>query len=155
VTIPSRTLLGLAGATLLLGCYTYVPATLDAVPVGTEVQALLSTEAEGVLHDSLGLTFRPLRGTVVDREQRRVLIAVRTSSGSPAFGSQPMYQRIGVAPQDILRVDVRRLHRSKTGALVVTVALAATLATLGALGKLSPGGRNGGGGGPAEQVVGW
>jgi hypothetical protein len=155
VTPPSRIVLSVAAAALSLGCYTYAPITLEAVPVGTEVQALLSTEAEGVLHDSLGLTFRPLRGTVVDREQGRVLIAVRTSSGSPAFGSQPMYQRIGVAPQDILRVDVRRLHRGKTGALVVTVALAATLATLGALGKLSPGGRDGGGGGPAEQVVGW
>jgi hypothetical protein len=145
----------LSAAALSLGCYTYAPTTLEAVPVGTEVQALLSTEAEGVLHDSLGLTLRPLRGTMVDREPGRVLFAVRTGSGSPAFGSQPMYQRIGVAPQDILRVDVRRLHRGKTGALMVTAALVATLVTLGALGKLNPGGPDGGGGGPAEQVVGW
>jgi hypothetical protein len=150
MTPSPRAARAVLGAALSLGCYTYAPAVLDAVPVGADVQALLSTQAEAVLHDSLGVTLRPLRGTVVDRQQGRVLFAVRTASGSPAFGSQPLYQRIAVAPQDVLRVDVRRLHRGKTGALVASLALAATLVTLGALGKLNPGGSGGGGGGPPE-----
>jgi hypothetical protein len=152
---PARAALIAAGAVFSLGCYTYAPATLDAVPMGAEVQALLSTEAEAGLHDSLGITLRPLHGTLVEREQGRVLFAVRTAVGSPTFGSQPLYQRIGVAPRDVLRVDVRRLHRGKTAALVTSVALAATLATLAALGKLNPGGSGGGGGGPPEQLRGW
>lgn len=153
--MTGRALPACVAVLLSCACYTYAPTTLDAVPVGTEVQALLSTEAEGVLHDSLGLTLRPLHGTLVDRQEGRVLFAVRTASGSPAFGSQPLYQRIAVTPQDVLRVDVRRLHRGKTGALVVTVALAATLVTLGALGKLNPGSSDGGGGGPPEQLRNW
>jgi len=152
---PSRAALGAAGAALSLGCYTYAPATLDAVPTGAEVQALLSTEAEAAWHDSLGLTLRPLQGTLVEREEGRVLFAVRTVVGLFAFGSQFLYQWIAVAPQDVLRVDVRRLHRGKTGALVASVALAATLVTLAALGKLNPGSSDGGGGGPPEQLRGW
>jgi hypothetical protein len=142
--------LGAAGAALALGCYTYVPATIEAVPVGTEVRALLSTEAELALRDSLGVELRPLRGTLVDRQGGRLLLSVRTGVGSRDLGSQALYQRIGVTPQDVLRVDVRRLQRTKTVAFAFAVAGVAALVTLGALGKLNPGGSGGGGGGPPE-----
>jgi hypothetical protein len=142
--------LGLAGAALSVGCYTYVPATLDAVPVGTEVRALLSTEAELALRDSLGVEFRPLHGTLVERHDGRLLLSVRTGIGARELGSQLLYQRIGVTPQDVLRVDVRRLQRTKTVAFAVAIAAAATVVTLGALGKLNPGSPGGGGGGPPE-----
>ncbi|HEY3280203.1 MAG TPA: hypothetical protein VGJ83_06800 [Gemmatimonadales bacterium] len=150
MTTHPRAVLGLAGAALSFGCYTYVPATLDAVPVGTEVRALLSTEAELALRDSLGVELRPLRGTLVDRQNGRLLLSVRTATGARELGSQLLYQRIGVTPQDVLRVDVRRLQRTKTVALAVAIAGVATLATLGALGKLNPGGSTGGGGGPPD-----
>jgi hypothetical protein len=153
--VPLRTALALAGAVFSLGCYTYAPATLDAVPVGAEVRALLSTEAELALRDSLGLDLHPLQGTLVDREEGRLLLSVRTGVGSRELGSQVLYQRVAVAPQSVLRVDVRRLQRSKTVAFVIGVASAATLVTLAALGKLNPGGSDGGGGGPPEQLRNW
>jgi hypothetical protein len=153
--VPLRTALAFAGAVFFLGCYTYAPATLDAVPVGAEVRALLSTEAEVALRDSLGLDLHPLHGTLVDREEGRLLLSVRTGVGSRELGSQVLYQRVAVAPQSVLRVDVRRLQRSKTVAFVIGVASAATLVTLAALGKLNPGGSDGGGGGPPEQLRNW
>jgi hypothetical protein len=127
-----------------------VPATLEAVPLGTDVRALVSTEREMALRDSLGVSLHPLHGTLVEREEGRVLLAVRTGVGSAAFGSQPLYQHIGLTPQDVLRVDVRRLQRGKTTTLALAVASVATLVTLRLLGKLNPGSPGGGGGGPPE-----
>jgi hypothetical protein len=155
MTVPPKGVLGIAAAALSLGCYTYAPVTLDAVPVGSEVRALLSTEAELALRDSLGTELHPLQGTLVDRQPGRLLLSVRTGVGARELGSQVLYQRVGVTPQDVLRVDVRRLQRTKTVALGVAIAGVATLVTLGALGKLNPGRPDGGGGGPPERLQGW
>jgi hypothetical protein len=144
----ARASVAVGGAVLAAACYTYAPATLDAVPIGTHVQAVLSSDAEVAWRDSLGVTLRPLRGTVVARDAAHVLLAVRTGSGSAAFGSHALYQQIAVLPEDVLRVDVRRLHPARTGLFMATAALAATLVTLGVLGKLNPGSPNGGGGPP-------
>ena len=150
MTGRARARLGVAAAAFGLGCYRYVPATLETVPLGTEVRALVSTEREIALRDSLGVTLHPLHGRLVEREEGRVLLAVRTAVGSSAFGSQPLYQHIGLTQQDVLHVDVRRLQRGKTTALALVVASAATLVTLGLLGKLNAGSPGGGGGGPPE-----
>jgi len=42
----SRAVLVATGAALTLGCYAYVPAKLDFVPVGDDFRALLLTDAE-------------------------------------------------------------------------------------------------------------
>ncbi len=144
-----RAALGAAGAALTLGCYAYVPATLDVVPVGAEVRALLSTDAELALRDSLGVQLRPLHGTLVDRQNDRLLLSVRAGVGSRALGSQPLYQRIGVTPRDLVRVDIRRLQRSKTVAVAIAIAGAATFLAVEGIKVLRPG-SSGGGGGPPE-----
>jgi hypothetical protein len=146
----SRAAFGILSAALSLGCYTYVPATLEAVPVGTEVRALLSTEKELALRDSLGVELHPLHGTLVERQGARLLLSVRTATGSRELGSQPLYQRVGVTPQDVLRVDVRRLHRTKTAAFALAVASAGALIAVATVAILRPGSPGGGGGGPPE-----
>ena len=151
----TRTALGCAVAALSLGCYTYVPATMNVVPVGARVRALLSTEAEVALHDSLGLDLRTLSGTLVERQDSRLLFQVRTASGSSAFGSQPLYQRIAVHPQDVLRVDVRRVNGVRTGALAVAAAGAAAVAAIVVFGWLRPGTPGQPPGGPPEQRRPW
>jgi hypothetical protein len=144
-----RAALGAAGAALTLGCYSYVPASLDVVPVGAEVRALLSTDAELALRDSLGVELRPLHGTLIDRQNDRLLLSVRAGVGSRALGSQPLYQRIGVTPRDVLRVDIRRLQRSKTVAVALAIAGAAAFLAIEGIKVLRPG-SPGGGGGPPE-----
>jgi hypothetical protein len=141
-------------AALSLGCYAYVPAPLDTLPVGSRVRALLSTETQVVLRDSLGLELRGLNGTLVGREDDRLLFQVRTASGSSAFGSQPLHQRIAVSSQDVLRVEVRRVHGLKTGALVGAIAAAAVLA-VEAWGGGNPGTPAPPNGGPAERYTWW
>ena len=137
------------GTALTLGCYAYVPARLDVVPVGAEVRALLSTDAELALRDSLGVELRPLHGTLVDRQNDRLLLSVRTGVGARALGSQPLYQRIGVTPRDVVRVDIRRLQRSKTVAVALAIAGAAAFLAIEGIKVLRPG-SPGGGGGPPE-----
>ena len=144
-----RAALGATSAALTLGCYAYVPATLDVVPVGAEVRALLSTDAELALRDSLGVELRPLHGTLVDRQNDRLLLSVRAGVGSRALGSQPLYQRIGVTPRDVVRVDIRRLQRSKTVAVALAIAGAVAFLAVEGIKVLRPG-SPGGGGGPPE-----
>jgi hypothetical protein len=144
-----RAALGAAGAAFTLGCYSYVPATLDVVPVGAEVRALLSTDAELALRDSLGVELRPLHGTLIDRQNDRLLLSVRAGVGSRALGSHPLYQRIGVTPRDVVRVDIRRLQRSKTAAVALAIAGAAAFLAIEGIKVLRPG-SPGGGGGPPE-----
>ena len=148
--LRSRAALGGVGAALSLECYTYVPATLEAVPVGTEVRAMLSTEKELALRDSLGVELRPLHGTLVDRQDGRLLLSVRTAIGSRELGSQVLYQRVAVTPEDVLRVDVRRLQRTKTAAFAFALAGAGTLLVIATVAILRPGTPGGGGGGPPE-----
>jgi len=143
-----RAALGATSAALTLGCYAYVPATLDVVPVGAEVRALLSTDAELALRDSLGVELRPLHGTLVDRQNDRLLLSVRTGVGSRALGWQPLYQRIGVTPRDVVRVDIRRLQRSKTVAVALAIAGAAAFLAVEGIKVLRPGSPGGGGGAP-------
>jgi len=148
----------LAGvAALSLGCYTYSPTTLDAVPVGTRVRALMSTEAELRLRDSLHVDMRSLDGTLVDREEGRLTFEVQTAVGSATFGGQALYQRIALAPQDVLRVDTRRLHPARTAGLALAVAGLGAFIAVETFRLLRPGSPDNGGGGPPEHLApsGW
>jgi hypothetical protein len=137
-------------AIFVAGCYRYVPTSIEAVPVGARVRALISTETQLVLRDSLGLDLRGLNGTLVGRDDHRVLLQVRTALGSSAFGAKPLYQRIAVSPQNVLRVDVRRVHGLKTGALVAALVAATTVLTIQAIKRGNPGTPGPPGGGPPE-----
>jgi len=121
------------------GCYTYMPATTEAVPVGVRVRALMSTEAEVRLGDSLGLERGALRGTLLERDSSRWLIQVQMATGARAFGAQPLYQRIAVSPQDVLRVEVRRMNGVRTGVLAAVLAGAAAIVLVQGFGLLRPG----------------
>lgn len=139
---------------LCAGCFSYVPATLDAVPLGTNIRALVSTEAQLRLRDSLGLDARELTGELVSREADRLLVQVRTGTGSREFGSQPLFQRIGLGRGDVLRVDQRRLSVVRTGLLAVAVAGVAVFVAVEGLGALLPGTPEPPPGGPSERIGG-
>jgi hypothetical protein len=127
------------------GCYAHRPAGLETVTVGTDIRALLATEARIGLEDRLRLRLEYLNGRLVERNGDSLLVEVRSLS---ATDGRPLYQRIGVAQADVLRVDVKRLDK------VRTIALAAGLATLAVLtvatGFWSTGIGDGDGGGPNE-----
>lgn len=138
-----------------LGCYRYVPASLDTVPIGARVKAQLSSEAELALRDSLGLDARVVNGTLVDRAPQRLLLQVRTASGARAFGDQALYQRIALKPQDVLRLEVREVNRAKTGTLAAALAGVAALVIIELTKHNRPGTPEPPPGPPPEQRLRW
>lgn len=139
-----------SAAALSLACYGYVPASLDEVAPGTPVRAVLSTEAQRALPESLGLRRRAVQGTLVDRNGDRLLLDVRSDEGQWRGTSRPLYQRVVVAPRDVLQVEVRRLQRGRTYGLLATLTAAATVVTLEAIRRGNPGTPGSSGGGPPE-----
>jgi hypothetical protein len=142
-------------ACLSLACYAYVPTSLDAVPAGTAVRAVLSTEAQLVLRDSLGLRQQTVQGTLAERDGDRVLLAIRAEGGDWRAGSHALYQRVALAPRDVLQVEVKRLRRGRTVGLLVGIAAAATVVAIEAVARGNPGTPEPPGGGPPERLVGW
>lgn len=145
----------LSGSAVLLGCYQYVPGSLDTVPIGARVRAQLSSEAELLLRDSLRIDARVVNGTLVDREQQRLLLQVRAASGARTFGDQSLYQRIAVTPQDVLRLEIRKVNGVKTGALAVALAGMAALLIIEITGHNRPGTPEPPPGPPPEQWRAW
>lgn len=112
------------------GCYSYRPTTLETVPVGTEIRGLLSTEARITLEDSLRLQLSTLHGTLVERNGDSLLVTVRSVAAGSTTEGRPLYQRIALAQGDVLRVDVKRLDKPRTIALVAAVATFAIAAVI-------------------------
>ena len=145
-----RILWSCVAASLSLACYRYVPTSLDAVPSGTPVRALLSTEAQLALRDTLGLRQQTVRATLVDREGERVWLAVRSDEGEWRDGSHALYQRVAVAPRDVLQVEVKRFQKGRTAALLAALTAVATFTVIEAVRHGNPGTSGSGGGGPPE-----
>jgi hypothetical protein len=149
-TAASRTGLCTCAALAALGCYTYAPSALEAVPVGTGVRALLSTEAQLALRDSVGMRQQTVHGTLLQRDGDRFLLALRAGDREWAVGSHALYQRVALTSRDVLQVEVRRFQRARTTALLLGIAAAATIVTIKVLRKGNPGMAGPPGGGPPE-----
>jgi hypothetical protein len=135
------------------GCYKYIPAELDQVPLDAHVNMMLSTEGQIDLRERAGIDRRELRGILVERSADAVLIAVQSTSAFPGEG--PLYQRLDVRKRDVLRLDERVLDKPKVAGLII----GSVAATLGAIllitGEGGPGSRPGPGPDPPEHVTGW
>lgn len=134
-----------------LGCYRYQPATLDAVPQGATVRAVLSPAASEQLRVRHGINSgHHLDGTILVDHGAAVSLWVASGPVSRQFGGGVLYQQVDVLKSDILRVDLRELDRGKTtfvaisGAAVVAVVARAVIA--GGTGE-----SNGGTGGPPPE----
>ncbi len=152
----ARALTFLLVTPVLVSCYTYVPATLETVPEGSRVRALISTEAQIDLERRIGLDARELEGDLVERSTDRVLLAVKVPP--PATGlatTRALRQRIDLAPRDVLRLDVRKTDGARTALLLGGIAGAATLGIVAVLEGGNPGQGPNGGGPPPEQIVRW
>ncbi|GIW51344.1 MAG: hypothetical protein KatS3mg081_0699 [Gemmatimonadales bacterium] len=140
---------------LLLGaCYQYVPATLEAVPEGATVRALLSASGEQRARQ-LGVDGRVVQGTVLARDRGVVSLFVPTVPISIEFGAGPLYQQLDLAAEDVLRVDVRELDRTKTFSLLAGGAAAVTLVAVRSFTGGGPGARPNPRDEPPESLRGW
>ncbi len=140
-----------AGAVLVsAACYTYRPATLETVPEGTRIRTLITTEAQQRLWQAARLDVREVEGEIVERNGDVVFVDVRAAGG---IGRPALYQRVDLAPQDVLRVDYRALDKGVTAAFIGGLAAAATVITVAVLGEQNPGQLPPNGNPPPEQRV--
>lgn len=134
-----------------LGCYTYTPATLDAVPTGEKVRALLSSEAEAELRSRVGMASGLVEGELLEKNEDSVLLSVRAAERSRTPGTQSLYQRIDVARPDVLRVDVRQLDVPRTVVVAGGLTGAAVVALVLAIGEGKAGRPEPPNGGPVDS----
>lgn len=140
----------LAGVT---ACYSYAPATLESVPQGAAVRALLSTEAQTRLRQQSGMDLRELNGTLLRKGVDKLLFEVRVPGVADRVTGRPLYQRLDVAPADVLRIDQRRVDALQTGLVIGAAAGAVALLTVLALGEQNPGDAPNGPPPPPERRV--
>ncbi len=151
-----RLALGICALGLSLGCFRYVPATLDTAPLGSHVQALLSTEGQIALRNRIGIDRPLLRGELLDRDGETVLLSVRSTGLADEFGGrQPLHQRVDILKSHSLRIDQRQLDPVRTGGIVAAAGGAATLILVGSIGERNPGQVDNTGGGPDESIRSW
>lgn len=148
-------LLPALGIVSQLACYTYVPATLDTLPQGVRVRALVTPEAERALLATFGVQQgMTLAGRFQGREGEQVNLLVPSVPMGTGTGSRPLYQQVAVAGADILRVDVRRLNGFRTGVALAAAGAAAAVIAI----KAVSGGESTGpppGPPPSESVRRW
>jgi hypothetical protein len=150
-----RCLLALAALVLGLGCYSYVPADLAAVPVGSHIRAIVRGTAADRLRAAYGVAGPALDGRLVAREAEMLTLSVPSVPLGSPLGTHALYQQVPVAAADVVGVDVRKVDAFRTGAIVAVGAVAATALAAKALSGGSGGTGSGTGGGPTESVRRW
>lgn len=137
-----------------LGCYRYVPTTMEAVQAGDHVRAVLSPEAQRDLQDRVGMDLSILDGKLLEDNGDQVVVSVPTVKLESAFGAQSLHQNIDVSRGQIARVDVRQLDKFRTYGLIGIGAGVIAVATVKAFAGGEPGSPNGPGTDPPEHIHG-
>ncbi len=132
-----RRMLACSALAVSLGCYKYVPATLDTTPVGSKVQALLSTEGQILLEERVGIYGQTVTGELLEVSGDSVLLAVRSTRASAGIGS--LYQRVDFSRSQILRIDQRQLDAARTTGLIAVAAGGLVLILSQVFGESNPG----------------
>lgn len=132
-----RQMLACSALAVSLGCYKYVPATLDTTPAGSKVQALLSAEGQILLEERVGIYGRTVTGELWEVTGDSVLLAVPSVRASAGLGS--LYQRVYFSRSQILRIDQRQLDAARTGGLIAVAAGGLVLILSQVFGESNPG----------------
>ena len=117
--------LGLLAPALLAGCYTYAPIQASSLQPGMGVRARVSaTAAEGIA-PLIGVSdARVLTGKFIESSSGVMIVEVPTMvpprAGAPA---QSLYQRISIAPGQLVDLESRRLDGAKTGLVLGAAAV--------------------------------
>jgi len=125
-----RSLRAIAACGLLSGCYTYTP--LDVANAGPQanVRARLSAPAAARISPSLGNgDSRMLSGVVVDKAANALTLEVSSVPVGTATAQQGLFQRVTIAPTDIVELETRTLDKQRTGLLVGAAVVGAGVIT--------------------------
>ena len=132
--------LALLGPAVLAGCYTYAPVQTSAVSPGMGVRARVSPAAAERVAPLLGMSdARVLTGTLVDNQSGTLIVEVPTiAQATVGTGGQALYQRISIAPNDLVELESRKLDGKRTAIVVGAGAVIAGSIAIAAL-KGGPG----------------
>jgi hypothetical protein len=145
---------------LLLGCYTYSPAPLDTIPAGTRVRTRLTPVEMARIREILNREAGSVEGEWLGEEAGdlvlRVPVTVASYGGAGGAGGPggAIHQPIRIPRGEVVEVEVRRLDRVRTAALVAAGAVVAGVVV--ARQFEGTGGEPGippGGSGPAEHAA--
>ena len=121
-----------AAASLLSGCFSYIPAELDTVSVGESVRVSLTRAAIAALPVEVPTQDEVrLRGTLVGREADRLRLRVPVARQQDGFHSVDIEQELQIDTYEIMMIERRQFNRGGTvlltagaAALAMTVVLA-------------------------------
>jgi hypothetical protein len=114
-----RAFLMLAAAAAVGGCYSYVPSELAALPDAQEVRVLISRAGALRLSDMgagdlVSLDDPTVAGVLQQTADGRVLLRIPVPTGSPGMLGRPIVQQLILDRSEIVRVERRRLDRTRT-----------------------------------------
>ncbi len=110
-------LLGLIPA--VTGCYSYEVTTLADVEPGTPVRVLVSPDEAERLAELRMSEERLVPGTLIRHDNDGILLETPVVGLDPQRAGSALTQRIEIRNDVIREVELRRLDRLRTGALVV------------------------------------
>jgi hypothetical protein len=122
-----------AASTLLGGCYSYVPSTLDAVEPGHAVRIRLTAAETERLAELRLSDERNMEGVVVRRTGDELLVETHVGRLDARAGTRPLTQRINVPIAEIQDVEFRRRDNLKTGAAIGALSVAVGVGIAAAL----------------------
>lgn len=105
---------------LSTGCFSYLPVTsVSDVEPGFSVRARISPSASAQIAPLLGATdARRLDGTLIAQSADTLIVEVPiVMQDAREFGHTPN-QRVSIARRDLVELEVRRIDRLRTGAVV-------------------------------------
>jgi hypothetical protein len=112
----------LVGCGWLAGCYQYVRVDPTAVPAGSRARTELTSQGSIRLAETLGWEERRrVEGRIIEASpEGGMLLEVVGESGATPVGvsSRPLFERVSIPFEDLLSVELKRLSRGRTAALV-------------------------------------
>lgn len=149
-----RTVLPFCAALLLSGCFTYLPVTEPGqLEPGLAVRARISPAAGARIAPLLGASdARRLDGTLITHSTDTLIVEVPTvMTDTREFGRTPN-QRVSILKSELLELEVRRIDRLRTVAVVGSAAIIAGTILARSL-KGEPGKEPLPGGGGTDAIV--
>jgi hypothetical protein len=135
-----RSVLPVAAAVLLSGCFSYIPARPGEVEPGVDVRARVSPTAGARIAPLLGAAdARRLDGKLISNGADTIVVEVPTVMlDNREFGRTPN-QRVSIPRSDLVELEVRKLDRWRTlgivGGAAVVLGVTLTKALKGEPGK--------------------
>lgn len=110
---------------ILGGCFSYVTAPVDTVPVGEEVRVFVSRQALQELPDLPNGDTPILAGKLTRRDNERLFISVPVARRQEGFFVSQIGQEVGVRSSEIVQLEMRKLNRTNTALFVGGIGIAA------------------------------